>query len=847
MHNTIMNTNNNGNEIYKVVAMAAADHLEQITDFAWIKRGGKYTTAYHLNGERDKQGTPTQTAYYPESGIFNDISRGAVDIFEYYRDKCGLLNKWEALKAIAAICGVTLSADDERQARQYSERAGKWITIAERLRANLNEQVKNHLNGQPAGGVLAYLLNGRCWSIERVQTQNQRAGAFIGVLDAETLKILQSIDGERYGTFSSHNLAEWLAYCDQTDSSGQLYIKLRYAGGDQAQGGKNRNPHGNITIFNAFNVSPFAKQIYICEGEATAFAMIDAGHTDTIATRGAGNIQIQITEFVKKHSGAAFYIMMDNDKAAAANVEKLAGVILAGGGRCNVCTWAAGTPDKYDIDDLTSKQPAGRATLQTMIENALPFWQYETKQAYDSTNNAKTPADREQARAEAVAMVAAEPSKDTRQRMAATYTRNTDDTGDFLAAVEELRQRNERERHSRERREKAADLLKATTANAEEFAAVAGKIHRETAATTDTPPHLEQYPDEGDFYGDISHDPAADIVTPLEVCDKRQSYKITLPAGQIVEFAAGTGQGKTAVIQNLVYYLLHDGYKVAYFSLEEDRERAFANLINIEIAGALPEWGGRLSYHCGNIEAINKALHVARQGGNMAAVFDALTTDQQRAAAAAVAEFYGEYIKTTPQAGRALYLYGNYSTAEQIAATIEQERETINPDVYLIDYVQILQAADRAKGTQPEEMAAVMKILIQAAKATKKPFVLAAQVKEKNNDTDQPRKLHYTDILGASTIAQAAAAVYMVANGQRYDGKDTGIFATNGDRFDGNDYLYFRLVKARFGAAPAEGVFKFNGGRRLIDTANVLQREGSTSNGGNALQIPDDPDTHPNF
>lgn len=814
----------------------AAENLFQLTTLPeWKKRGNKCVSPYHLDGERDKQGKEI-LAYFPSSGTFYDVSRGEKKKLQHlYAEKHGLIyenDKNRVWEEMAAACGVALPDDWQQDYEKRRQRMEENKTISDRLRGNL---------WQPVGAaVREYLKEGRKWAKDKIEYLNQREGAFVGVLDADTLKTLQEADSEKYGVFSSLNLSEFVAYIDTDNEGAVSFIKLR-----SVKNGFKMNQKGETTPFNASNAYPDGNDvIFVAEGEATALSMVFAGFPNTIATRGAGNVEKEeFKDFVRSCRGSRFVAMLDNDDTARRDVFKLARTIHECGGYCYVCDqWQQDTPKHFDFDDLLSKTDHGAEELRRMIAKAVSFSQYAMQAQAVKYNTAETAVERDKVRAETVAMIATDGSRDRREQMCNTFASATNDNGNIIAAVEieHRRLKKDTNKANKKKREEQCDTLK-REAGTDNFLPLLCDIKAEAQRSSllDVPEYLRDYTGAGEFFGNISHNPAFDIRLPYELKQDGQNFPITLAAACVTVFAAFTGHGKTAMIQNIAHRLLKMGKRVAYYSIEESQEVTITGLLNIEIAAALPEWDGRLSEDCNNVQAINTALYNVQAGRTIydttPKAFNNVADNQQTAAASAILGFFTDYVGHTP-ATRQLFIYDGLATAEAVRRQINEDVEALQPDVYLLDYVQLLQATDRDSSNAVEDMQKVMKILLNVAKTTGKPVVLAAQLKEKNSSDQRkidvhPNKMNNTDVLGASAITQNAAAVYVMANGTRTD-EDSMVC---GEQFGGQPLLYIKQTKARFGGNNAEGVFAFNGGRRLLGVENLAKRNtpsDSSSNSG---------------
>ena len=171
-----------------------------------------------------------------------------------------------------------------------------------------------------------------------------------------------------------------------------------------------------------------------------------------------------------------------------------------------------------------------------------------------------------------------------------------------------------------------------------------------------------------------------------------------------------------------------------------------------------------------------------------------------------------------------LFVYDDTFTSSELVDHIARVAPVVRPDAIFIDYIQFIQAnPNNTRAARWEDLGQVSKDLITINKTHHVPVVVAAQLLEKNNNKE-PDALTYTDIEGAGSIAQGAAAVYVVAKATRYREDLTVRYCGQDETtFGGTFGLWMKCVKNRFGEDGGQAIYTFDGAKRFIDPASLVE------------------------
>ena len=782
--------------------------------------GSRLMSAHHPNdNQRDRGGNQSQTVYFPDHGQLYDVSRGSMWIVDYYAKEHGGMMRGEAIRALFQMYGI-----DEPSSGEVFTRLNGW----QRLR----EQIKSDTNGAAGGQVREYLTDnasGRGWS--KAVMQKAIDNGHIGVLTADTLKELERLTNCP-NMFKVGDLSKWLAYITLNDWGEIVYIKLRYAGTPPEGLSKSKNPSGlQRTLYTQF-LQPNAGCCYLVEGEADALHPHLLGFQNVIATRG-GNVSNdmagQIIDTLRRYRVSRLCIIPDNDetpKALAKGIPVIeraarrAGILLSVGYVPNGCK---------DLDELCTRH--GKAALLAISQGRKPVTEWQTNELATQFNAVKEDYDKREAVANVFIDYVATLTETQQAAAVAQFNEATDGAaGIDVGTIAERRTEIDR----KQRIIKAVEGLR-TAAEKGEQGGILAAWEAYTAATTADSGERYIFNSIADLCGYYYQDTARDLDTGIVLYNTEgERERLTLPAAAITVISAGTGGGKTTMLQNIAFRVMQEGRKVLYYSLEEEGSFTTYEFCNIAIFSNIENRKTTLlKQKCKNVMAIRQAFGTLKNGAALPTtagqVFDNLKPDEQQAASVALADFLQSAINQ-------LYIFDAPRTAAEVERHALTKCKELNADAIFIDYAQLMRD-ESSKATTADEMQTVMKALIRLAKASKIPVVLAAQMIEKNNDNAKESKDPFTlgcnDIFGASAIAQGANQVLLVASSSKYL-KDTPADCKADNintfpNFGSGHYLALKIDKTRHGSPKQYGIFDWQGGRRVVGKENLLTTTTTTA------------------
>ena len=757
----------------------------------------------------------------------------------------------------------------------------------------LLSDIRRDFLGNKGAAVRDYLTRpieqgGRGWKADTVSAMADKN--YIGIVTNDTARRLSELSGLNIPA----NIADTHPFVIFTfaKSDGRLqYVKFRTIDPQAKGGDKWRNPTKGKTGVGRDNVDPFnynnvsflsatgSRTLVVVESELCAAHATVAGIKNVIALRGSDGIKPQFAQQIARTGCTKIVFLYDtegDDKKQNETDKKLLKAIKGLREQVeHITTYVATIPDELnakDPDELLSRHPDdGAAILQGIIDNASTSTQWMAKRyadryqtattdeeqkhiVYDVVNQAAELKDinsmvaidgvqliREFCRqsgtdidAETMAQAANEKAMQTAQ---VEFDKNRDK---LLTEYDDARKQGDNK--------KAADIIK--------------RLGQLTEPQNDPESNWTSKTYD-DYAAELWRDESKDLTTSYQINIRRkgknyEKQNIVLPANGITYIAGGTGHGKSTLLQNIAYDLMtgrvngydpttnrqtyeHAPKRVLYYGFEEEKRSTIFEFINIHVHARQRLQNVSDLSQRGSNYGINAYLHTGDKK-----VFDGdkykddtendptaypLTDEDKGIIGDAIRGFFKMYKGAEHGEDCKLFLYDDNFTSTELVEHIKKVFPIHHPDVIFIDYMQFLEK--EATTQQFEDLGRVSKDLIAINKMFNVPIVAAAQLKEKNNVKSSPDELDYTDIFGASSIAQGAAAVYVIGKSSRYKRRDeNGIIHDYQSKvkYCGEEYIlgeerpqmWVKCVKNRFGADGGQAIYTFNGAKRYINPESLV-------------------------
>ena len=818
-------------------------------------KGGTWYSRNHINGARSKSG---RGAY---------IADGRNDKHAYIADENGsetieILKYWEETKGerfpncpdLFSLYGIEPPTYDREQQQRAAERKTATDSLLADIRAdylgNAGAAVRGYLSAPIAEG-------GRGYDAATVE----RMADYIGVITAATAKRLSAVSGLPI----PDNVADrWpLVILTKSKRDGTIqYAKFRTIAPNATGSDKWHNPTKGNTGTGRDDVDPYnynntsflsatgSRTVVVVESELCAAHATAKGIKNVIALRGSDGIKPALARRLMREHCQRVVILYDTETTAegrAKTAKKIQATIdklrnAAATLQINVAT----IPTEYnakDPDELLATHPQdGSTILQDIIDNAPAAYRWTAAQAATQYTAAANDTEREQIERDIVKRTAemvniGGQSAIDADKLSAEFCHlsgATIDPDTMSRVVVDTARQQATEQYGQKRDRLFNELDEARKAGDERAMRRAMADIMDAQPPQDDPELNQQGATFDKVFADLYRDAARDITTNYGLYtkqhDKIERQPVKLYANGITYFAGGTSHGKSTVLQNIAYDLLRQGKRVLYYGFEEVKRDTLLEFVNIAIHQRLTDVL-ELSKD-GSTEAINnyfKERDAAVFNGRKwkGGAYEEMDDTDRQTTRDAILNFFHNYRGTDNGGDPLLYIYDDAFTSAELIDHISGVWPVIRPDAIFIDYVQFMTGEGDSKPlAQWEELGRVSKDLIRINKTYNIPVVVAAQLLEKNNEKS-PDGLRYTDIFGASAIAQGAAAVYLIANGYKYANSVTvdyfGNSGANGEPFGQRGKIYIKLDKNRFGACPAFGLYTYDGARRYIDPDSLLE------------------------
>lgn len=839
-----------------------------------VGRYGSFTSRIHVDehavyGRESSDHNPHET--YIKDGntdkhaIIADVNGTSIEVFKAWELLHGEQWPWPDLFALYNIEPPQRDPEQiQREQKRQTDTDNLLSDIHRDLLSDTGAAVRDYLTRPIEQG-------GRGWNADAVAAMSDKH--YIGVVTNDTARRLSDVTGLNIPA----NIADTHPFVILTfaKSDGRLqYVKFRTIDPQAKGGDKWRNPTKGKTGVGRDDVDPFnynnvsflsatgSQTLVVVESELCAAHATVAGIKNVIALRGSDGVKPLFAHRIAA-AGCNNIVFLydaegDADKQNKTNDKLLRAINRLREQVDKLSIHVATIPDHLnakDPDELLSRHPDdGAAILQGIIDNAPTATKWQAEQLANRYNNATTDEERTRIEIDTVkqsvelknigGFVALDGDRLTNIFCTLSGTSITAET--MAQAADEKALQTSRDKFNKTRDGLLNEYDTARKqGDAEQAVDILNRIGHLTEPQAD--PELNQ---QGKTFDDIARelyvDETANIVTSYQVntIDRTQSYTphpVTLPANGITYIAGGTGHGKSTMLQNIAYDLLKQGKRVLYYGFEEQKRDTLFEFVNIMVHDKRPLLL-ELSRD-GSTQGINKYLHIQKpdvfngryfvEGNGDNSGYHDITPTYQRDIADIIKGFF-HYYRGMDGGQQTLFVYDDTFTSSELVDHIARVAPVARPDAIFIDYIQFIQAnPNNTRAARWEDLGQVSKDLITINKTHHVPVVVAAQLLEKNNNKE-PDALTYTDIEGAGSIAQGAAAVYVVAKATRYkDDLTVRYCGQDNTTFGGTFAMWMKCVKNRFGEDGGQAIYTFDGSKRYIDPASLVEPDAIKTNNNN--------------
>ena len=831
-----------------------------------VGRYGAHTSHIHVDdnsvyGRESSDNNPHQT--YIKDGktdkhaIIADENGTSIEVLRAWEILHGEQYPWPSLFELYNI-------EPPQRDPEQVKREQKQKTDTDALLSDIRN---DFLHGSAGAAVREYLTRpieqgGRGWNADTLSAMAD----YMGVVTDDTARRLSDVTG----LYFSNTTAETHPIVIYTfDKNGRLqYLKRRANGNDKSGGQKWGNIDSKKSGRGLKDADPFnynrvaflsatgSKTLVIVESELCAAHATIAGIKNVIAISGSNGIQPKFAQRIAATGCNNIVLIYDaeGDPTKQADTDKKLFRTIKGIReqverlQIHVATIPAKLKAK-DPDELLSRHPDdGGAILQNIIDTAPTATQWQAARMADKYNAATTDAERQRIEYDVInqsaelktigGIVAIEGDRLTATFCSLSGTVITAETMAQAANDKAMQAARDKFNKTRDTLLKEYDTARGN-GDDEQAADILNRIGHLTEPQGD--PELHQT---GKTFDDIANelyiDETANIATSYKMnCKDRAGMytpqPVILPANGITYIAGGTGHGKSTMLQNIAYDLLKNGKRVLYYGFEEVKRDTLFEFVNIYIHDHISDLLD-LSAE-GSTSGINKYLKTKKpasfNGKRWNGGYTEIDTAEQQRIADGVRNFFHDY-RGMDGGQQTLFVYDDTFTSSELVEHIARIAPVVRPDAIFIDYIQFLQAdPNNTRAAKWEDLGKVSKDLITINKTRHVPIVVAAQLKEKNNSTAEyaPDDLTYTHIEGAGSIAQGAAAVFVVAKGTRYKDDCTVTYCGQDKTpFGGTFNMWMKCVKNRFGQDGGQAIYHFDGAKRYIDPESLVTPDGVNNN-----------------
>lgn len=353
--------------------------------FIRISNGFISTTDIKITGERGAKGKVY--IYDNNIGHLKDYTRASISIWDYIKQRENCNSQQETLIKLAQLSGVKLPKGEGdynlEDYTNYKQRAELWETVNGYLIWNLKEA-----KGK-AETVRKYLAK-RGYTKEDIEVME------LGFMPAQSTLKKYLIEKKDYDPAEVEEIKLHTAIGD----SHTLTIPLREPAGNIAgitvrninakegdRYGKYLNSTGLTKTDKLFNLRAFKgkKRIVLVEGLLDCL-LASARGVENIVALGGKSLNIKQLETALKYGTESIVICLDNEPGTVQDILRAIELIKD---NSDIKIYVAILPDKIkDVDELIRSK--GAEALKTVIEQAIPYWEYNlhilAKEYYNTEN-----------------------------------------------------------------------------------------------------------------------------------------------------------------------------------------------------------------------------------------------------------------------------------------------------------------------------------------------------------------------------------------------------------------------------------------------------------------------------
>jgi len=781
------------NELYP----SLFDRIDEVFpehDFKQFSGGWRSKT--YLDGSPHKTRNDKTNISKRAPGRIGEWGYKNVSIIDYIMERDSL-DFMATVKKLATIAGlqVPLTPLDQTQYKRYQEKA----TALEDANSYFIYCLEK--GGHGAQEVKTYLLS-------RGYTEEEIKNMELGYIPSQD-KLFKYLQEKGH---SESIIKEVLGLNTDIGKTHKLTIPYRAGGSLKgfkfrsiSEGAKHKyiNSSGLDKLGGFFNLSSLKgdKELVIVEGELDSLHATVKGLENIVAAGGDSFNKSQVEDAIKR-GAKKFTICFDREpgkeETTIGNTLRAIDTILgAGGSKVYVALLDDLGGGKTDPDRLLKER--GVIALKEAITSALPYWGYwlqlRINKALESeTEEGLSPKERDTLLEGVVSkweQIVDPLDKDQYKKafIDLDVIQGLGITEEALdATLEKITATRSKERQSKEfsslireatelgksgKMEEALNLLRKKAREVQLHDKVTG--FRELLCPTTEREVIDRLQNKPDS-----------ISTGLKIGDQ----EIILPSGALTVLAGPTSHGKTTFLINLALNVC-DNYpgKQAYlFSYEEDGDTMLINTLSTYMDLSLGRYGTKWIlkryFHTGSEEYVtqNKEEFLTKKS-----------------------KFFKELVET----GRLNIKYVNYDM-ELLADAIRYLHKYANPGVIFIDYIQLLNIANKGKNvySRQEELKEICGILKDLSIETGLPIVLGAQF---NRDVKSHTHIHLNKIGEAGDIERIANLIIGFWNNDFEPSgteKELDLIVKKG--IDEEGTIYAKVLKNRGGKVGVDGLIDYN-------------------------------------
>lgn len=799
------------------------------------RKGGEWHSSHYLNGEPTSPRREDKTVVTRQKPhLIHEHGGDTYSLVDYYLLQTGHSPEAkgaeliEALRSLAAICGLSLPELDTEEYRAYKAKQ-------ERLEAAATK-MKKALFAPEGSSTLRYLTEVRGYSEEEIKAME---------LGYCSEAIARELEEAPYGAGTTYTLA--IPY----RSGGRLCgFKFRATSPDAKP--KYKNTSGLPKKASLFGLTGLKltgdgakdRDVTVVEGELDALRAQVRGVQNIVAAAGL-EISTDALEEAKRRGVKRITVLTDTEESVEyaremarregrdedeaerkarkrlqdneAKVEKAIHVVGASG----LVPLVAALPEaedgaKVDVDSYLNAH--SKEELQKVIDEASTGANYLFYRIYDRAvarqGGEETITDKayNQYKEETIALlndgdIVSPVDKDI---ILSLFARSTKGAGITKEALLEEADARKRAADSARQERRTKELLEEASALASK-----GEVEESLLLLSERLPEVRKIAKETQYSALLVTPQASSIREKLRTrpegvktgyvfSTKGRAERMVLPSGAITLVAAPISHGKSTFLRNLALQTAQNGEDgaVLYFSFEEDMESTVVEFVNTFV-------GLELTTPSKNYNNLTTIAEYYRTDSTRYVKRDVEDTFKKKEA-----EFMKDYIES----GRLRIYDEDYSSNELIDA-IKFIAKSLKVKAVFVDYVQLLyKEGNRLQ--RNEELKEIAKGLRQTAKGLKLPIVLAAQL---NRDAKSPTEMHSQNIADSADLEREANKVlllwnsdFLPLNGNAYEASK--LEAEKRPELGKGGQIYGRLSKNRGGIPNIDALFSFNGNTGRIET-----------------------------